>query len=77
MNALQGIVLWGVVSVAASVTAGVVAAAKNRDHSWWAAWCFVLPPMLIFLFLLGPNKGARPRRPSMDEEDRRADGEYL
>ncbi len=77
MNALQAIVLWGVVAVATSVTAGIVAASKNRDHSWWAAWCFVFPPMIVFLFLLGHNTGARPRRPSMDEEDRQADGEHF
>lgn len=73
MNAVKWIAVWGIVSIAAAVVGGVVAAARNRDHSWWAAWCFVLPPMLIALFLLPTNRGPRPRRPSLDEDDRERD----
>ena len=69
MNAVQLIALWGIVSIAAAVTAGIVAAVRNRDHSWWAAWSFVFPPMLIVLLMMPKNAGPRPRRPSLDEED--------
>jgi hypothetical protein len=70
MNAVSWIAVWGVVALGAAVAAGVIAAAKNRDHSWWAAWSFVLPPMLIVLLLMPKNAGPRPRRPSLDDEDR-------
>ena len=42
---------------------------KRRDHSAWAAWCFIFPPMLIAVALLQNNPGPRPRRPTMDEDD--------
>lgn len=69
MNAVQVIAIWGIVSIAAAVAAGIIAAVRNRDHSWWAAWSFVFPPMLIILLLMPKNTGPRPRRPSLDEED--------
>ncbi|MGE3919116.1 MAG: hypothetical protein AB7F78_25795 [Hyphomicrobiaceae bacterium] len=71
MNAVRFIAVWGIISIVSAVVAGIVAAARNRDHSWWAAWSFIFPPMLVILILLPPNKGPRPRRPSMDDEDRR------
>jgi hypothetical protein len=70
MNAINVIAIWGLVAISAAVAGGVIAAARNRDHSWWAAWCFVVPPMLILLLLLPRNAGPRPRRPSLDEDDR-------
>ena len=69
MNAVQVIAVWRIVSIAAAVAAGIIAAVRNRDHSWWAAWSFVFPPMLIILLLMPRNTGPRPRRPSLDEED--------
>lgn len=70
MNAIRDIAVWGLVAIVSAVIGGLVAAARNRDHSWWAAWCFVLPPMLILLLFLPRNPGPRPRRPTLDEEDR-------
>jgi hypothetical protein len=70
MTAVTWIAVWGVIALGAAVAAGLVAAAKNRDHSWWAAWCFVVPPMLLILVLLPRNTGPRPRRPSLDDDDR-------
>ena len=72
MNAVQFIALWGLVSIISAIAAGVIAAARNRDHSWWAAWSFVFPPMVILLLFFPSNKGPRPRRPSIDEEDANA-----
>jgi apolipoprotein N-acyltransferase len=77
MNAVQGIALWGMVALVCAVAGGFIAAAKNRDHSWWAAWCFVLPPMLLVLLMLGRQSGPRPRRPSLDEEDRDGGREFV
>ena len=70
MNAVTVISLWGLLAIGASAGAGVIAAVKNRDHSWWAAWSFVLPPMLIALLLLPANKGPRPKGRSFDDDDR-------
>lgn len=72
MTAVKVIVLWGFVAIGSAVLAGILASARNRDHSAWAAWCFVFPPALVFLFLLPRNQGTRPRRPSLDEEDQHA-----
>jgi hypothetical protein len=69
MNAVKAIAIWGILAMASAAVAGIVAAARNRDHSWWAAWSFLFPPMVILLFLLPRNAGPRPRRPSIDEED--------
>jgi hypothetical protein len=67
------IAIWGVVSIASAFLAGILAGIKRRDHSFWAAWSFLFPPMLILLLLMPTNKGPRPHRRSVDEiEDRQA-----
>jgi hypothetical protein len=67
------IAIWGVVAIASAIVGGIVAGAKRRDHSFWAAWCFLVPPMLLILLLMSSNKGPRPRRPGIDEiEDKQA-----
>jgi hypothetical protein len=67
------IAIWGVVALAAAIVAGIVAGIKRRDVSFWAAWAFLVPPMLLILLLVPSNKGPRPRRPGIDElEDREA-----
>lgn len=66
---VQGIVIWGVISIAAAIMAGFLAGWKNRDYSAWIGWSFVLPPLVIVLALLPKREGLRPRQPSLDEED--------
>jgi hypothetical protein len=67
------IAIWGVVAAASAIIAGIVAGMKRRDHSFWAAWSFLVPPMLLVLLLMRSNTGPRPRRPGIDEvEDRQA-----
>lgn len=66
---LKWIAIWGVVAIGSAVAAGVLASIKRRDHSFWAAWAFVLPPMLLVLLLLPKNQGPKKRRPTLDEED--------
>ena len=67
------IAIWGIVSVASAIIGGIVAGAKRRDYSFWAAWSFLMPPVLLVVLLMPSNKGPRLRRPSIDElEDRRA-----
>jgi hypothetical protein len=61
------IVIWGLVAIASAVIGGIVAGAKRRDHSFWAAWSFLFPPMLLVLVLMPANKGPRPRKPGIDE----------
>lgn len=66
---VQGIVIWGLTAIAAASLAGVLAGYKNRDVSFWIGWCFVVPPLVVFLLFLPKLEGPRPRRPSLDEED--------
>jgi hypothetical protein len=67
------IAIWGVVAIASAIVAGIVASVKRRDHSFWAAWSFLVPPMLLVLLLMPSNKGPRLRRPGIDEvEDKQA-----
>jgi hypothetical protein len=67
------IAIWGIVAIASAIVAGIVASVKRRDHSFWAAWSFLVPPMLLLLLLMPSNKGPRPRRPGIDEvEDKQA-----
>ena len=65
------IAIWGIVAIASAIIAGIVAGAKRRDHSFWAAWSFLFPPMLLVLLLMPSNKGPRPRRPGLDELEQR------
>lgn len=69
MEAVKWIAVWGLISVASAVLGGIIASYKRRDHSAWAAWCFVFPPLVIAVALLPTNQGPRPRRPTMDEDD--------
>jgi hypothetical protein len=67
------IAVWGVISIASAFLAGLLAGVKRRDHSFWAAWSFLVPPMLLLLLLMPVNKGPRPQHRSIDEiEDRQA-----
>jgi hypothetical protein len=63
------IAIWGVVALLAAFLAGVIAGIKRRDHSFWAAWSFLFPPMLLLLLVMPSNKGPRPRRPGVDEQE--------
>jgi H+/Cl- antiporter ClcA len=67
------IAIWGIVAIAPAIVAGIVASIRRRDHSFWAAWSFLVPPMLLILLLMPSHKGPRQRRPGIDEiEDRQA-----
>jgi len=72
MSAITIIALWGATALLASVLGGIIAYAKRRDHSAWAAWCFLLPPLVLWIALMPKNPGERPRKPTLDEEDREA-----
>ncbi len=74
MTAFQWITIWGLLLLITAVGGGILAAIKRRDHSAWAAWCFVFPPAIIALILLSKNKGPRPKQPSMDDDDERERG---
>ena len=68
---MKWIVIWGVSALAGAALAAVFAGQKNRDYSYWMAWCFLLPPLVVWLMLMPSIKGQRPRQPSLDELDRR------
>jgi hypothetical protein len=61
------IAVWGVTALVSALLAGILAGIKRRDHSFWAAWTFLIPPLLLILLVMPSNKGPRPRRPGIDE----------
>jgi hypothetical protein len=63
------IAIWGVAAVVSAVLAGIIAGVKRRDHSFWAAWSFLFPPMLLILLVMPSNKGPRTRRAGIDEQE--------
>lgn len=67
---MKWIVIWGVASFAAAALAAVFAGQKNLNYSKWIGWCFLFPPLVIWLMLLPKKQGPRPRQPSLDELDR-------
>lgn len=67
---MQFIAIWGATAILASALAGFLAGAKNRDYSFWMAWCFLVPPLVLWLLLLPRKAGPRPRPKSLDELDR-------
>jgi len=71
MDLVRGIVVWGLIALASGAIAGVLAGIKNRDYSFWIAWCFLVPPLVLFLLLLPRFQGPRPRRPSLHDQERR------
>ena len=64
------IVFWGLTAIAAALVAGIVAGVKNRDYSFWMAWCFLVPPLVVWLMIMPRLSGRRPRRPTLDELER-------
>jgi len=69
MNAIEWIVVWGAVALLAGVAGAIVAGQKNRDASYWGAWCFLLPPLVFALLALPRLEQAASRRPTLDEDD--------
>ncbi|HVY43907.1 MAG TPA: hypothetical protein VG966_12805 [Hyphomicrobiaceae bacterium] len=70
MAAVKWIVIWAAAATLAAILSAVIAAAKNRNPSTWAAWGFLLPPLALVVLLLPRNRGPRPIQPSFDEQDR-------
>ncbi len=70
MDAITAIVLIALVMFTSGLLAAYLSHMKNRNVSTWAAWGFLIPPSVLILLFLGKNNGPRPRRPSLDEEDR-------
>ncbi len=67
---MEWIVIWGVVATSAAALAAAFAGMKNREYSYWIAWCFIFPPLVIWLMLMPKNQGPRPRQPRLDDIDR-------
>lgn len=63
------IAIWGLTAIVSAVLAGVLAGLKRRDHSFWAAWSFFIPPMILILVCLPKNHGPIPRRPHQGHGD--------
>ena len=71
MAAIRWIVIWAAVATLAAIACGFIANAKNRNASMWAAWGFLVPPVLVLLLLLPRNRGMRASTPTFDDEDRK------
>lgn len=69
-EALYWIVGWAAIAIGSSIVAGILAAMKNRDYSFWIAWTFLLPPLMLVLAFLPRHQGVRRRRPSLDEQEK-------
>ena len=65
------IAIWGIVSFASAIIAGIVAGAKRRDHSFWAAGASWYRRCCSSFSLTPSNKGPRQRRPGLDEPEQR------
>jgi Na+/melibiose symporter-like transporter len=71
------VAIYGAIVLLAAVLAGIVAAVKRRDVSYWMTMSILFPPAVILLFLMPKNVGPRPRREGMEAEENRqlrADG---
>jgi hypothetical protein len=64
------IVIWGAIAIASGVLAAVLAGIKNRDYSFWIAWSFLVPPVVLWLLMMPKRSGPRPRQPPLDTLDR-------
>lgn len=64
------VVFWGITAILAGALGFILAGMKNRNASAWAAWCFLLPPLVIAVLLAPRNPGPKPRAPKLDELDR-------
>ncbi len=64
---MKAIAIWGLIAIAAAVLGGLLATYKNRDYSFWAFWCFLLPPLLLLLLVFPRVPGPPPRRRTLDE----------
>ena len=73
MTTIALITLVGGIMIISAILGAVLAGIKNRDLSFWLAWTFIVPPSLLILLFLPRLKGARPRRPTLDEEDTMTD----
>jgi hypothetical protein len=75
------VAIYGSAMLIASVLAGLVAAMKRRDVSYWMTISFLFPPAIALLFLMGKNTGPRPRRESLEAQEhrelRRDDGDRI
>ncbi|MDX2307211.1 MAG: hypothetical protein NW216_03125 [Hyphomicrobium sp.] len=62
------IVYWFALSFSAGLLAYFLARAKNRDYSSWAAWCFLVPPLILALILTPKNAGPAPQRRRLSDD---------
>jgi hypothetical protein len=67
----QFFAIYGTAMLVAGLLAGIVAYVKRRDYSYWMTVSLLFPPAILLLLLMPTNKGARPRRPGLDEEEER------
>jgi hypothetical protein len=62
------IAIWGLTAILSAIIGGALAAMKNRDYSAWAAWCFIIPPLVIAILLTPKNTGPAPQRRRLGDD---------
>ena len=65
------IAIYGSVALLTAAIAGISAAVKRRDISYWMTVSLLFPPAIIILLIMQSNKGPRPKRASWDEQESR------
>jgi uncharacterized membrane protein HdeD (DUF308 family) len=63
------VAFYGIAMIVSGILAAILAGVKKRDHSFWAAWSFLFPPMLLILLVIPTNRGPRQRRLSLEEAE--------
>jgi len=62
------IAIWGLTAILSAIIGGALAAMKKRDYSAWAAWCFIIPPLVIAILLTPKNTGPAPQRRRLGDD---------
>jgi hypothetical protein len=65
------VAVYGSFALVSAIVAGVIAAHKRRDYSYWFTVTFFLPLMLVVLLSTPTNTGPRKRRETLEEEEDR------
>lgn len=65
------VALYGSLMMLVSLLSGLLAYIKKRHVSYWMTASFLFPPAFLMLLMMHKNTGPRPRRESMEDQERR------
>ena len=67
MSSGLAITVYLIAAVIAGIVGGGLAHSKRRDTGFWTVACFLVPPLLVILFLLPKRRFAPVRRRPPDD----------